>query len=530
MRILLLIICSLLISTFLSAQTSPSSHDRIIRQAADHVGTGQYEAALSALAQLEGQKRQAVIDERFYYFSIKARYQVLIGYENQGYDNIQAIRTLSKQYLEKFKTGKRAEITDISDNLDLHYPKTRSDYDDWLTEQHRLAFQRRQADALATLERSYHTHEYEAVLKRVADARQDGIGSHQFDYYEILAKNELFKLTNRKDFRAIEELHLLSETYLNENTLDDEARRTVEEIVQKYPKTLEDFQTMLESERLAAIERSRGEKLGKLQSDYYRGHYTIVMQATDTFEPKSEMAASFAFFQAMSAYKQLLDQKDTYYSKIAAPDVSKVRTDLVAYQEFYGVTQPENRRHIDMALADLNRNFGANDQQFNRLKKSSLAQREKAIRRAKRRMFFSVGYEYGEIAPYGLRFEVGGRAIGLFTTVRTSLVNSQDVQTTYGAVPNKNEVIAGPNVKLASWLFWNIGAGYGYFFHNYRDDYRDLSGVKKSSYISGYTGVTLRTGSVFNFIGGASFMDINKKYTDQFTKPEYTIGITFNLK
>lgn len=529
MRILFLIIVSLLISNFVSAQSSASSHDQIIRQAADHVGIGQYEEALSALDQLESQKRQGLIDERFYYFSIKARYQRLVGNRDQTYDNIQAIRALSQLYLEKFKTGKRTEIADISKDIS-HYPKTVSEYDDWLIEQRRLIFERKQTETLAVVEKSYHAQRYDAVVQWVEEARQEGISSHKFDYYEILAKNEIFQSSKQKDFRSVEGMHRLIAVYLSSNNLDETDRAKIEQIFRSYPKTLDDFNAMLASERLAALTRAKGEKLSDAHAKYHKGNYEIVMQITDTFEPGSEMAASFAYLQAMSAYKYLLSKKDTYFSQIVAADVLKTRNALSAYKHLYGNSQPENRRQVDIAVVELNKTFGSNEHQFEKLKKKVLAHGTKAIRRSQSNMFISIGYEYGEIAPYGLRFEVGGRSIGFFATIRSSMIKSQTVYDAHNRIANKDEVIAGPNIKLANWLFWNIGAGYGYFLEKYHDIHSNERGVQRSNYVSGYTGVTLRASPIVNFIGGASFMDIAKKYSNQYKKPEYTIGITFNFK
>lgn len=533
MKIWILILSGVLWYTTVLGQNVGSVQDQLIREAATQFNDKEYESVLLTLSKLENQQRKGLNNERYFYFSIRSRYNLLKEGEDITFENISKIRILTQSYLSHFKDGNSSKISEISDihqDVSYSYPSTLEAYKHWQQEQERLAFEHKQKEALRIVEETFSIGEYLATLQLVEKARAEQITSSKFDYYEILAKNELYKASNSPSYQSIQGLLRMSESYLKQSDLDQNDRDKIEQIALNYPKTLEEFNDLIESERLAAIEKDQGEKLSQIQKDYYSGNYSVVLQAMDTFGSNSERAASFSFFKAMSAYKYLLSRKDTYYNYINASDISGVRDNLSLYINRYGDTQPANGNEVKQALIDLNKQFGHNDFDFNKLKNRVLNDRDKAYKRASRKMFVSVGYEYGEVAPYGIRFEVGGRAIGFFTTIRSSMIKDEKILNSYDGVPNKNEIIMGPNVKIANWLFWNVGLGYGYFSHLYRDDYKREQGIRKSNYLAGYTGGTLRLGSVVNLLGGVSFIDLSKKYTQQIGKPEYTFGITFNFK
>ncbi len=75
---------------------------------------------------------------------------------------------------------------------------------------------------------------------------------------------------------------------------------------------------------------------------------------------------------------------------------------------------------------------------------------------------------------------------------------------------------------MTRWLYLNTGAGYGFYYDKYLGE--------EVEYIPVYGGITLRLGRRFNLSGGASFQDIEKSYNTNVFKPEYTLGLTINLK
>lgn len=137
----------------------------------------------------------------------------------------------------------------------------------------------------------------------------------------------------------------------------------------------------------------------------------------------------------------------------------------------------------------------------------------------------SLGVEGGPIAHYGLRFEYGSKkGLGFFANIRTSLAKNQDILNEK-VVKNKNEVIIGPSLRLLPWLYMNIGVGVGYYSSIYRNDYKNLSEIKRTNYLATYGGATLKFGKI-GINGGASLMDVG----EAFYKPEPTIGLTYQLK
>lgn len=145
----------------------------------------------------------------------------------------------------------------------------------------------------------------------------------------------------------------------------------------------------------------------------------------------------------------------------------------------------------------------------------------------KTQTFSSLVLEGGEIAHYGLAYETGGgnNFIGLKIGIRSSIANTADIMSGK-VIKNKNEIEIGPNFKIFSRFIINTCVGYGYFDYLNRNDFGGTPTVEKQTYISGSTGFTFRLSRVIGLTGGLSFIDIDK----DFYKPEYKIGIAFNLK
>ena len=123
--------------------------------------------------------------------------------------------------------------------------------------------------------------------------------------------------------------------------------------------------------------------------------------------------------------------------------------------------------------------------------------------------FFSIGYEGGSIAPYGIRAE------------------SARVDRWIEDFPaNKTEFIGGANFRLVYWAYLNIGGGIGQHYYPFENGYNHQRSLEKKTYLPGYLGVTFRLKPRWNLIGGMSFIAI----TEKIYAPEYTLGITYNLR
>ncbi len=140
--------------------------------------------------------------------------------------------------------------------------------------------------------------------------------------------------------------------------------------------------------------------------------------------------------------------------------------------------------------------------------------------------FSSIGFQSGEIAKYGFIYERGGiKTVGFRISARTSLTSEQDIFNG-AATKNKTEIELGPNFRILNRLYLNIGFGYGYYERLLNNDFAGDVFLEKTGYSVATTGLMFRISRTININGGASFMDIEK----DFYKPEFTFGVTYNLK
>lgn len=154
-------------------------------------------------------------------------------------------------------------------------------------------------------------------------------------------------------------------------------------------------------------------------------------------------------------------------------------------------------------------------------------EKTKKVKRAKNsyNSFFAVGYEGGEIAPYGIRVEFGGsRFVGMFFNARSTVILDKDIRE-YGFIENKNEAILGLNFRISRTVFLNMGGGYG--FYKSPISWTEFEQV---DFYPAYGGLTFRLSRRFNVSGGASFMDIENSFDTNEFKPEFTLGLTINLR
>lgn len=161
-------------------------------------------------------------------------------------------------------------------------------------------------------------------------------------------------------------------------------------------------------------------------------------------------------------------------------------------------------------------------------------QQDRAARRAERAAywgrFFSVGYEGGTIAPFGIRGELGGsdKRIGAFLNFRSSLRRASKLEqyAREDFPANKTEFVGGASVRLTHWAYLNVGGGIGWHHYPFVNEYAHEQTLEQKSYISGYWGATFRLTKLINIVGGMSYI----AFTERLYAPEYTFGITINLK
>lgn len=169
----------------------------------------------------------------------------------------------------------------------------------------------------------------------------------------------------------------------------------------------------------------------------------------------------------------------------------------------------------------------------------TLAQQQDAVqdreaRRAERvaywGRFFSVGYEGGTIAPFGIRGELGGsdKRIGAFLNFRSSLRRASKLEqyAREDFPANKTEFVGGASLRLTHWAYLNVGGGIGWHRYPFVNEYAHEQTLERKSYIPGYWGATFRLSKLINIVGGMSYI----AFTERLYAPEYTFGITINLK
>ena len=159
---------------------------------------------------------------------------------------------------------------------------------------------------------------------------------------------------------------------------------------------------------------------------------------------------------------------------------------------------------------------------------------DRADRRAARAAywgrFFSVGYEGGTIAPFGIRGELGGsdKRIGAFLNFRSSLRRASKLEqyAREDFPANKTEFVGGASLRLTHWAYLNVGGGIGWHHYPFVNEYAHEQTLERKSYIPGYWGATFRITKLINIVGGMSYI----AFTERLYAPEYTFGITINLK
>ena len=146
--------------------------------------------------------------------------------------------------------------------------------------------------------------------------------------------------------------------------------------------------------------------------------------------------------------------------------------------------------------------------------------------------FNSIGFLFGEISKYGLRYESGGKTnrfgkskfIGFHVSLRSSLTKPEDILN--GTIrANKNEIDFGPSFRISKRFYLNLGIGYGYFNFANLNDYAGELNLDREYYFEGSAGMSFRLNKVVNVIGSFSFIGIDK----DIYRPEFVFGCSFNL-
>lgn len=509
-----------------------------------------------AIALTKAQKWEQVIsilqnesknDAEVLYMITVAEFKVLKMIKNDDFNSVNKVRIYATQYLQNFG-GKKAEwtqnIREINLSLDEINPaKSDEEYLANEKQKEKIRIEKLKAEKLKVLQEYLSAENYQA-LKTSANSYEtvNLLEAYQVNYFKSTAEFGLLKMNDAYEISDVQSVKKQLSGYLSDhgtsNSFYSNSIQTdLNFINENFASTQQDL--ISKREKLAAIKYKQKLKMNydEIKQNYLNNYYSVVVQKAQLYPTDSEFSEEVNYYKVLSHYSVFMESKDREFN-----DISQVRNHLQEFVNNKKFTSSSYKKNVEDKLTYVNTSFPKSLQDFNAKKgqeQQALAkkeeERQREIKKQQRKIassnkmhenFVALGYEGGTIAKYGLRFEVGGKStIGFFLNARTSLVSDEDLSS--GVVTeNKNEVVVGPSIKIAPWMFLNVGGGYGYYKFPVRNDYEALSNLETKNYFAGYGGVTFRLGNRVNLVGGASFIDI----TEEFYTPEYTFGLTINLK
>ena len=509
-----------------------TNNDELLLQAKDQYNQGAYENSIKLLKSINGKKNTREITD---HLMILNHNKLLSLGDYPSYDLIKKVRNLSNKFCENYPKSKYIhEVKRVLQEMNV-YPATEQEYQIKSVEELYRKKIEKQKRLLEKIKNNYQEGKYVQALTAIKIARDSGYNESPVQFYDLMIKNKKFDQNALKTFQEVESIREFARSIISlEETSSPKLSSTelndIKKIIGALPKSFDEFQKNEEAKKAAALAILMQQKFTKIASEYESKDYVAVISTINDFTEESLDRLKVSYYQGMSRYHQFKLQYNFEFSELLL-----VRSNLQAYLNAYSSDHLTYRNDISAALTDLNKNFPNSQYAYDALLKKREKEQLTAIRRAKRKMFTNLGYEYGEMAPIGLRIETGGGFIGFFTILRYGLKTNNQLEEYYyntgHSQPNKTELIIGPNLKVSKWLLLNIGGGYGIYSHLYRNDYASQSGYKKSGYFAGYGGLTLRVGESMNFVGGVSLMDIDNQISkSKFKKPEFTVGITFNFR
>lgn len=529
----------LLTLTFLaSAQTAT---DNTVVQASKFISAQDYSSALKTLEKANKN------DYRVQYFLIVTEFKVLQQSGETDYYSVNKVRDKVKNYLTRFSSKDlkfTQDVKDINFSLDdLNPAKNVEEYLANEKQKEKIRIEKLKAEKLKVLQEYLSAENYQA-LKTSANSYEtvNLLEAYQVNYFKSTAEFGLLKMNDAYEISDVQSVKKQLSGYLSDhgtsNSFYSNSIQTdLNFINENFASTQEDL--ISKREKLAAIKYKQKLKMNydEIKQNYLNNNYSVVVQKAQLYPTDSEFSEEVNYYKVLSHYSVFMESKDIEFN-----DISQVSNHLQEFVNNKKFTSSSYKKNVEDKLTYVNTSFPKSLQDFNAKKEQeqqALAkkeeERQREIKKQQRKIassnkmhenFVALGYEGGTIAKYGLRFEVGGKStFGFFLNARTSLISDEDLSS--GVVTeNKNEVVVGPSIKITPWMFLNVGGGYGYYKFPVRNDYEALSNLETKNYFAGYGGVTFRLGNRVNLVGGASFIDI----TEEFYAPEYTFGLTINLK
>jgi hypothetical protein len=358
-------------------------------------------------------------------------------------------------------------------------------------------------------------------------------------HLEILIKDKLIKTVTEIDFSLIEETKKLVANYKSKfvKYQNDNYKEVVKigNELNKYPKDLASFNAIKEAKQkeialdkeikekqaLEAKQKAEAERIKKLEEDKIK---RIVSDRKDRLRPYVNPETFSEYELARLSEIEFNEQLD-----------KAIRESIAKKEEEKKIKEIENHRltKLQPYLSYVNSydtyNLGTfSEKRFEEIFDKAKSDFKAAEKRNRPQLgsFSSIGFQSGEIAKYGFIYESGGiKTVGFRISARTSLTSEQDILNGT-ATKNKTEIEIGPNFRILNRLYLNIGFGYGYYERLLNNDFAGDVFLEKTGYSVATTGLMFRISRTINLNVGAAFMDLDK----DLYKPEFTFGVTYNLK
>lgn len=534
-------IISIILLTFTFLASAQTNTDKAVVEASRFLSAENYTGALETLQKADKN------DYRVQYFLIVTDFKLLQQSGATDFYSVNTVRNKANIFLIKFSAKNAKFTTDVKDiNGFLNDLNPAKNVDEYLAiekQKEKIRIEKLKVEKLKILQEKLSAENYQTLKSTVRSYESENLlEPYQLDYYKSVAEYGLLKMNDVYEVSDVQFVKKQLSGYLSNygesNSFYSTSIQTALNFLKEnFASTQDELISKRAELAMTKYKRKVKAEFEAIKQNYLNNYYTVVIEKADLYPADTEFSEEVNYYKALSQYSVFMESNNREFN-----DISQLRINLQSFANNKNFTNSSYKKEVDNKLIYVNTSYPKTLQDFNTQKEqvqkklikeredmqraANQAERKRSIARRMGYGFLAIGYEGGTIAKYGIRLEKGGEStIGFFLNARTSLVSEEDLLSGK-IIENKNEAVVGPSIKIAPWMLLNIGGGYGFYKFASRNDYASTMNVEKKEYVVGYGGVTFRLGPRINLIGGASFIDI----TEDFYAPEYTFGLTINLK
>ena len=515
--------------------------DQLILTAKDYYDRQEYTKAINILKREDIKRTEPGL-----FNLIRSQYRLVSDnyYESIyefNYEELEQLREYIADYFAMFqKKSSKArgllEIQEIDREVRESYPLTKEAFMEEIT-------RKLQSKILHEAETLLAQGQYEQLFSLMDKVDEEKI----LPYYHIAFYRALAHSRNLNDLtmsfeeltQVRNELQSYTNTFRNEDVSYTKRISAAIAYLENYPKTLAEYEKKKKEKQIR-------EEVVIIRALYNQAKYNDALTKIDQFQkqyPNNDYKSRILYVKGASYYYLF---KRNSFSWTYLQEARKALSEYIDTCAHDGIIDNDYHK-ARMLLQNLDMNYPKDPEDQKRkeeeARKAQLAhnkEQQKIERRAERFIkrinrcnywgsFFAIGYEYGQIAPYGFRIEFGSskRRIGGFLLGRGSFDDTSKLENyILDEFPkNKMEAIVGLNFRFTHWAYLNVGQGIGQHYYPELNDYNQKINLERKIYMAGYAGATFRLGTRINLIGGMSFIAV----TEGLYTPEYTFGLTINL-